>query len=375
MLFEFLNQYKEKIIELCREKVLAAGESKPTSALLDRGLPIFFDELIEVLRRTAGPVINDANHQLKIKEKDAAAHGKESLRLGYTVSQVGHAYGAVCHTVTEFAKTKCFPITSPEFHDLNLALDNAIAEAVTEFQKAQIKNISTADVERLGFLIHELGNSLAAASIAHNMIQKGQVGTAGSTARVLGGALERMRQVIEGSLAEVRLRSPAVVDQTQIRLIDIISEVEATAVIMEKSKEIHLEIDVDPAIQLTVDHHLLFSALSNLVNNAVKFTRRGRVSVRGKESGERILIEVEDECGGLPKGKTEELFKSFIQSSTDKTGMGLGLSLSRRAIELNQGKLTVRNIPNKGCVFTIDLPKGEKLSEDHIQHLDAARGR
>lgn len=47
MLFEFLNEYKEKIIQLCREKVLAAGESKPTPALLDRGLPISTPTLLQ----------------------------------------------------------------------------------------------------------------------------------------------------------------------------------------------------------------------------------------------------------------------------------------------------------------------------------------
>ena len=79
--------------------------------------------------------------------------------------------------------------------------------------------------------------------------------------------------------------------------------------------------------------------------------------MRGIKSGGRILIEVEDECGGLPDEDTEELFTPFTQKGKDKTGMGLGLSLSRRVIELNKGKLTARNIPGKGCIFTIDLPK------------------
>jgi len=131
---------------------------------------------------------------------------------------------------------------------------------------------------------------------------------------------------------------------------------------MKKSNEVHLNFTVDPSIQLTADRHMVFSALSNLVNNAVKFTKEhGNVTVRGKESGGRVLIEVEDECGGLPEGKSEELFKSFVQKGADKTGMGLGLSLSRRAVELNQGTLTAHNIIQKGCVFTIDLPKGAEI--------------
>lgn len=368
MLYEFLGQYKKEIIQLCKDKVLVDGGSKPTSALLDQGLPIFYNELIGVLRRTADAAgsATDGKDLLlenKIKEGPAAAHGKESLRLGYTISQVVHSYGAVCQSIAEFVQTKSYNITSREFQDLNLSLDCAIAEAVTEFERSQNRNISNDEVERLGVLMHEMGNSLAAASAAHEMIQQGVVGSAGITSEVLSKSHERMWHLIRSAEAEIRLRGHAIVKRTQIRLTDIIHEVAAAAKITGRSKEVHLKIDVDPMIQLTADHSMVFSALSNLVNNAMKFTKEhGNVLVRGKRSGERILIEVEDECGGLQEGKTEELFKSFVQKSDDKTGMGLGLSLSRRAVELNQGKLTARNIAKKGCVFTIDLPKNEEIT-------------
>lgn len=367
MLFEFLGQYKKEIIQLCREKVLADGDSKPTSALLDQGLPVFYDELIGVLRRTASAADSRSDSEIflsknRIREGDAAAHGKESLRLGYTISQVVHAYGAVCQSITEFVQIKSYKVTTREFQDLNLSLDCAIAEAVTEFEKVQSENVTHNEVERLGFLLHEMGNCLAAATIAQEMIREGQVGSKGITSQVLSRAHERMGHLINSARVEVRLREHASVVKTQIRLMDILSEVEAAAILMKKSKAVHLELDVDPSIHLTADRDLIFSALLNLVNNAIKFTKKGgHVSVRSKESGGRILIEVEDECGGLPEGKTEELFKSFIQRGADKSGMGLGLSISRQAIELNRGKLTVSNLPGKGCVFMIDLPKSEAL--------------
>ncbi len=363
-LFEFLDQHEGDIIQLCRDKVRAASESKPTSALLDRGLPIFYRELIGVLERTANsPKKNGNASRNRITEGGATAHGKESLRLGYTISQVVHAYGAVCQSVTEFVQTKGFKIESAEFHDLNLALDSAIAEAVTEFSRMQsANNGDLGETKRLGFFIHEMASSLAAASIAHRMIQEGRVGSSGATSNLLSEAFGRMRYLIDSSLAEIRMGEQAAADKTPMRLIDVLSEVETSTLIMENSKGVHLELDVDPSIRLTADRHLVFSAASNLVNNAMKFTKEhGHVSVRGKASGGRILIEVEDECGGLSEGKTEELFKPFVQKGTDKTGMGLGLSLSRRAIELNQGKLTARNISDKGCVFTIDLPKDEEM--------------
>jgi signal transduction histidine kinase len=82
------------------------------------------------------------------------------------------------------------------------------------------------------------------------------------------------------------------------------------------------------------------------------------VTLRVLSSGGRVLIEVEDECGGLAEGFEQKAFRPFRQHSADRSGMGLGLSLSRRGVESFGGALSVRNLPEQGCVFTIDLPKG-----------------
>jgi len=359
VLFEFLNEHKKEIIELCQQKVRAASESKPTSPLLDQGLPIFYDELTTVLRQIAvtspGGSARDVENQISMG--GAAAHGKESLRLGYSISQVVHAYGAVCQAITEYAQVKSFEITALEFHDLNFSLDLGIAEAVTEFEKTQSTMTRLKEVERLGFLIHEIGNSLVSATLAHEMIKQGHVANAGSTSKLLTDAHERMRHLLNGSMAEIRLRSHKP-QKIRVRLMDIIAEVEAMTLVMENSNKVHFEIHVDPTIQFSTDRHLVFTALSNVVSNAMKFTKEdSTVRIYGKEFGSRILIEVEDECGGLPAGNPEDLFKTFVQRGTSKVGLGLGLSLSRKAIELISGKLTVRNIPGQGCIFTIDLPK------------------
>jgi hypothetical protein len=75
-----------------------------------------------------------------------------------------------------------------------------------------------------------------------------------------------------------------------------------------------------------------------------------------------VLIEVADQCGGLPLGDPDELFRPFAQRGSDRSGLGLGLSITRRGVEANDGTLSVRNRPGKGCVFTINLPL--QLSDD-----------
>ncbi len=108
---------------------------------------------------------------------------------------------------------------------------------------------------------------------------------------------------------------------------------------------------------IEADRQLLGSAVGNLLGNAFKFTRPGgHVVLRTIVGGACVSIEIEDECGGLPPSQADELFRPFEQRGTDRTGLGLGLAISRRAVAANGGSMRVRDIPGKGCVFTIDLP-------------------
>ena len=69
-----------------------------------------------------------------------------------------------------------------------------------------------------------------------------------------------------------------------------------------------------------------------------------------------VQLEVEDECGGLPEGQAENLFRPFTQRSADRTGVGLGLAIARASVEANGGTIQARNLPGTGCVFTVELP-------------------
>jgi signal transduction histidine kinase len=81
------------------------------------------------------------------------------------------------------------------------------------------------------------------------------------------------------------------------------------------------------------------------------------VTLRIGTSADRVLIEIQDECGGLPDANLNELFRPFEQRGVDRSGLGLGLAFSRWGVAANNGRLYARNLPGKGCVFTVDLPR------------------
>jgi signal transduction histidine kinase len=95
----------------------------------------------------------------------------------------------------------------------------------------------------------------------------------------------------------------------------------------------------------------------NLLNNAFKFTRAGgRVVPQAFQHDDRLRIEVQDECGGIPEGRGD-LFRPFTErQGTDRSGLGLGLSFARKAVAAHRGEVHVRNLRGHGCVFVVDLP-------------------
>jgi signal transduction histidine kinase len=350
MLHEFLSTNRAAIIARTRAKVAARPAPRATAEELDTGIPLFLDQIISVLRLPSA--------SSEAIGESAAAHGRNLLQRGFTIAQVVHDYGGVCQVVTELADEKKAPITAAEFQTFNRGLDDAIAQAVTEYAQQRERSITEEGMARSGEIAHELRNALGSAMLAFETITTGSVGPRGSTATLLGRSLRRLAELIDSSVAEVRLegglRSPE-----RISVREFIEEVEVGASMEANARGFTLSVMPPPlGIDVNVDRQLLAAAVANLLQNAFKFTRpQGHVSLKTLATQERVLIEVEDECGGLPPGKADELFRRFEQRGRDRTGLGLGLSISRRSVEADGGEIHVRDMPGIGCVFTIDLPR------------------
>jgi signal transduction histidine kinase/CheY-like chemotaxis protein len=108
------------------------------------------------------------------------------------------------------------------------------------------------------------------------------------------------------------------------------------------------------------DPDLLHGVLANLVSNAIKYTRQGRVHVLLTESEELITVSVRDSGDGIAKDKLELIFKEFVRldaSESGTEGLGLGLSIVRRYASLLNHELTVDSEPKRGSCFSITLPQ------------------
>ena len=297
--------------------------------------------------------------------ESALLHGGELRKAGFTLAQVVHGYGDVCQAVTGLAVEQEVGISSDEFKTLNRCLDEAIGQAVTEFARQRDIAVSNRGTERQGFFVHEVRNLLGNALLALEVLKTGKVGIGGSMGAVLERNLLALRDLVERTVEEVRAEARQH-RREHVPLSQLMKDVEQAAALQAKARGLELTVTpAEPGIVLDVDRQLIEAALGNLLQNAIKFSQPGgRISLRARVvmPAGRLLLEVQDACGGLGPAAAETLFRPFEQRGADRRGLGLGLAIARANVEAHGGRIRARSLPDTGCVFTVDLPLAREAS-------------
>jgi signal transduction histidine kinase len=157
----------------------------------------------------------------------------------------------------------------------------------------------------------------------------------------------------------------------KFRVHDIIEEVVSitSPLASEKNLSLFIEEGSDQEVEINADRTRIRQVMINIINNAIKFTEKGRISARVTQQGEQVLIAVRDTGIGIVPNQLETIFQEFIQvdiSSTRKAGgTGLGLPISRRLVEMHGGRLWVEStgVDGEGSTFFVELPVEAKLTQ------------
>ncbi len=331
---------------------LASSDTQP-----EQGAPLLLTQIVDALTNASTlRVLRSESSSTEISDS-AALRGQQLLRDGFSVTQVVNGYGDLCQAVTQLAGELNAVISARDFHVFNRCLDEAIAGAVTAHTRQRERDLAYEGTERIGVLAHEMRNLLNTMSLSFAIIREGKVGLGGSTGAMLARSMAGLSTLVDRSVAEVRLEA-GVLKLEPISLLRFIEQMQITGAVHAQGYGVQLTVHpVDRDLMIDGDWQFLSSAVSNLLQNAFKFSRaRGQVSLATRVSADRVLIEISDECGGLPPGEIQDLFRPFTQGSSDRSGLGLGLSIARNAARANGGEIRVRDIPGTGCVFTLDLP-------------------
>jgi signal transduction histidine kinase len=314
-------------------------------------MPRFIDELTAALHPEALP--------LPQTSENAGEHGSQRLELGFNVGEVVREYGALHRCIIEIADESGLTITTHEQMIMARSLNSGIANAVSQYVAERDAELHRQMSEHLGFIAHEVRNPLSSAAMAFALLQKRELASGGRAVELLAKNLRQTSDVIDNALQHASLSMGVTPRREAVRVGQLLEEIVSDCAAEAQVKGIEVVVTVAPDLALDADPRLLRSAIANLVRNGLKFSRPGselNVRARRKEDAGRVQIEVEDGCGGLPPGQVEELFRPLVRRGTDQSGFGLGLSIAHQAATAHNGTIAVRDLPGKGCVFTIDLP-------------------
>lgn len=178
----------------------------------------------------------------------------------------------------------------------------------------------------------------------------------------------RMQNIINDILELSRL------DQTKVTLdyqeLDIKAVVKESLDLFEPlAKEKHLSLIYHNKIKepLILDYSTIKTILSNFISNAIKYSNEGVITIKTKKEDDTFILSVQDEGIGIPKNKLNYIYDRFYQvdkSRSSKISTGLGLSIVKKIVELNQGTIDVESTVGIGSTFIVKLPINPKVSHN-----------
>lgn len=214
---------------------------------------------------------------------------------------------------------------------------------------------------------HELRTPLAAITSAIERLQAGAREVPEKRDRFLGHIQQestRLNRLASSLLvlarAQTREETPR---EEEIALIGLLEEVFLG---LELDHGVELEIDCPPDLSVWCNRDLLEHALTNLASNAARHTGSGRIRVSARlDDDESLTIELEDTGTGIKPEELDRLFDRFYRGPTEGTrsGFGLGLPITKEAVEALGGRIGIDSVPGVGTIARIVLPAADRVPE------------
>jgi signal transduction histidine kinase/HPt (histidine-containing phosphotransfer) domain-containing protein len=329
------------------------------------GQPIWARTLPEL---AAGNILIDpqCNHALP-------EHGHYFVSLASGDEVIGHLVVDTCmNPPTDSSRQDCLHNLGQIF-TFGILSERAMRRESAALREAEISN--RAKTEFLSNMGHELRTPLNGILGMNQLLgtttldeeQAGFVQTVQESA-------EQLLTLINGILAFSALEAgTARIETVVFNLPAAFDEAVAAHRSMAASKHLKLSAHPGDGVPKMVagDPHHLRQVLHNLIGNALKFSQQGEVVVRVLTSGDRIRFEVQDAGVGIPVAKLDKLFKSFSQADGSSTrrygGVGIGLAMSKRLVELMGGEIGVESEEGQGSLFWFNLPL-KAVDEDAVAH-------
>ncbi len=235
----------------------------------------------------------------------------------------------------------------------------------------ELQRLDSAKSEFISIASHQLRTPLTATKGYTSLILEGTYGEiSDSVKNALGKvytANERLIQLVEDLLNISRIESGKMkYNFKRINVFDIMASLDDTFKLMAQKKNIEFKMKMpNKEIMVFVDPLKIREVISNLIDNAIKYTEKGFVHVNVECDEENIKIIIKDSGIGISKKNQEHLFTKFSRGKDSARlymeGTGLGLFVGKNIVEAHNGRIIVKSDGiKKGSCFTLELPKVKK---------------
>jgi len=358
-LAEVLERNEDQIIAEWRVKAQSLLEelSLDKSTLTDH-VPNIITEIIQDLKKSGKLGVD------KESDKDSPpAHGVQRFHDGLDVGEVVAEYNLLRTAFATVAERHEFNVAGEASRMINDRIDEGVRLAVIAFATQQELMRKKQEDEHLAFIAHDLRTPLNAVSLLvdelrYSLDEKTLADT-GEVFEILERNLHRVELLIKQVLdtktgpsgmgkfshPEHRIFELRPVVQRLIRDLHAVSSKDGVEIIDE----------IPPSLTVYADACLITHVFQNLLTNAFKYARKGRVTICASNADESVICTVRDNGTGIPP---EMLDKVFDKLATDpaKLGTGLGLAIVKQIMEAHGGSVKVESIYGEGAVFTFTLP-------------------
>jgi signal transduction histidine kinase len=347
---EILERWTRRISREHTDKELSRGE------LWDH-LPQLLTEALAALHDE-----HDAKHEDVGQDATtaSAAHGTQRLRVGFDLLEVIREYEILMDCIFDEIEALGGSVSTRHLRRVQRVLDDGRRGAVSAYIERRDAEIARAHSQHIAFVAHELRSPLMSAHMAVAILRKSGHSEHEWALSLIQRNLAVLRELVDQVLTADQLSAKVQPKPESLDVRELIEQ--AMAEMRQSAEERHTDLVLEAPLALPYrgDRRLLRSAIGNVLGNAVKFTQQGHaITIRAAQHAERIIIEVEDHCGGLPDSNAAELFEPFVQRGGDRTGFGLGLAIVKQAVLAHGGQVCVRNRPGEGCTFRLELPVSE----------------
>jgi two-component system sensor histidine kinase SenX3 len=222
--------------------------------------------------------------------------------------------------------------------------------------------IDTVRTDFVANLSHELKTPIGGiAALSDTMLDEEDPEVVRRLARRIVDESYRMSGIVDDLLDLSRIEFSGPQHHERVDLASVIAEVVSLQQHTSEAHGVTVSVENEPTCCVTGDRSQLVSAVSNLVENAIKYSERGSaVRISCRRSGESILVVVADRGIGISASDQERIFERFFRvdraRSRQTGGTGLGLSIVRHVVDNHGGRISVRSAEGEGSTFTIELP-------------------